>query len=144
MKRASANRHQARQLIVQALYQWEYNQTNYLTLRKNFAEKLKKSKVDNEYFEIVVLDILLKVQAIDNSFTPHLDRSLGELDPISRAICRLGTYELMHRLDIPYKVIINEALELAKLFGADASHKFINGVLDKVAQHERQAEYKTK
>ena len=90
-----------------------------------------------EYFDEALQGIWQQLSTIDTTYAPFVTRSLDSIDPITKAVCRLGTYELLCQKSIPYKVAINEAMELAKSFGADASFKFINSVLDQVAQHVR-------
>ena len=84
----------------------------------------------------------LDIAAIDAAIEPHLDRTLDGVDPVERAILRIATYELQTHLDIPYRVVINEAVELAKMFGADQGHKFVNGIMDKMAAQLRAVEVK--
>ena len=97
-------------------------------------------KVDLDYFHELIHEISSKVDGIDDAFMPHLDRKFHELDHVERAILRIGTYEMLHRIDVPYRVVINEGIELAKDFGATESHKYVNGVLDRVAKEHRKLE----
>jgi N utilization substance protein B len=96
--------------------------------------------VDLEYFQALLHGVPACVDELDATFQPLLDRKLEELDPIEHTLLRMGTFELRERLDVPYKVVINEAVALAKKFGATDSHKYINGVLDKAARQLRKAE----
>ena len=96
---------------------------------------------DGEYFSAVLKGVVGDVDALEALFSPVLDRRLGELDPIERNLLRLGTFELRDRIDVPYKVVISEAVALAKKFGATDSHRYINGVLDKVARDLRTVEH---
>ncbi|EFL79639.1 transcription antitermination protein NusB [Actinobacillus pleuropneumoniae serovar 6 str. Femo] len=89
--------------------------------------------VDLPYFRKLLRGTVLYVEAIDNDLRPFLDRAEDEVDPIERTILRLSAYELKYELDVPYKVVINEGIEVAKVFGSDDSHKYINGILDKLA-----------
>lgn len=89
--------------------------------------------VDTPYFRRLFRQTAENVDAVDQIMMPYLDREVSELDPIEKAILRLAVYELKFELDVPYKVVINEAIEVAKVFGAEDSHKYVNGVLDKVA-----------
>ncbi|MEH6466859.1 MAG: transcription antitermination factor NusB, partial [Porticoccus sp.] len=100
------------------------------------------SKVDTDFFRELLHGIPKKLDEIDGIYELHLDRKLGDLDPISRALLRMGTYELSFRIDVPYKVVINEAVNLAKKFGPTDAHKYINGILDKVAMATRAVEVK--
>ncbi|HEV2321090.1 MAG TPA: transcription antitermination factor NusB, partial [Gammaproteobacteria bacterium] len=95
---------------------------------------------DTEYFEALFKGVVAGSADLETAFSPHLDRPAAQLDPIERGILLLGTYELKERLDVPYKVVLNEAVELAKDFGAEESHKYINAVLDKTAVELRRAE----
>ena len=100
------------------------------------------SKVDVEYFHDIVHHVPANLEELEAAFTPYLDRAIGDLDPIELSLLRLGSYELVKRIDIPYKVVINEAVSLAKKFGATDGHKYINGVLDKLAAQVRTIEIK--
>ena len=98
-------------------------------------------KVDMVYFQAILRGVVENVETLDTKIKPYLGRLPEELDPIEKAVLRIATYELTERMDVPYRVIINESIELAKSFGAEESHKFINGALDKAVktlrQHER-------
>ena len=126
-------RHKARFLALQAIYQWQFTTEGEAGIKEQFLEKLNSKKVDVEYFYDLLEGVLKNVAVIDEAIVPLLDRKLKDLDKVELAVLRLATYELMHRLDVPYKVIINEALELTKSFGSIEGYKYINGVLDKVA-----------
>ncbi|MFU8797644.1 MAG: transcription antitermination factor NusB [Gammaproteobacteria bacterium] len=136
-----ATRRKARHFIVQALYQWQMAGHDIGVIEHQFLTQTDMDKqVDLTYFRELLRAILSDVEKVDAKMEGFLDRKLTELDPIEQAILRLGTYELTQRLDIPYKVAVNEALELAKLFGSPDSHKYVNGVLDKVAKQFRHVE----
>jgi N utilization substance protein B len=98
------------------------------------------SKVDMEYFQALLNGVAQKVEELDATIKPYLGRLPEELDPVEKAILRIATYELVERMDVPKKVVINEAIELAKSFGAEDSHKFVNGVLDKAIKTLRKDE----
>jgi len=100
------------------------------------------SKVDMEYFHEILHGVPRELSALDEIITPLLDRDTEEMTPVELSILRLATYELAHRIDVPYKVVINEAVELAKSFGATDGHKYVNGVVDKIAQLVRTVEVK--
>ena len=100
------------------------------------------AQTDVAYFSELVQCIPVRVAELDARLTPYLDRPVAELDPVELAILRIGVCELAHHPEIPFRVIINEAVELAKVFGAEQSHRYINGVLDKVARDLRRAELK--
>ena len=127
-------RRRARRLALQALYQWHFTGNDLSDIEVHLVGEADMKKVDSEYFHELLHTIPAQLSDIDSQFEPHLDRAIKDVGPIELAILRIATYELTQRTDIPYKVAINEALELAKIFGADESFKFINGVLDKVAK----------
>ena len=134
-----AQRRKARRLVLQALYQWLMSGSDPLVISKQYREETL-GKVDWNYFEEVFSEIPGATQKLNESLEPLLDRELAALDPIEKAILYLGTFELANRIDVPYRVVINECVELAKVFGATDSHKYINGVLDKLAFELRPAE----
>lgn len=136
----AAERRKARHYGLQALYQWYMAQAALNEIEAEFRTDYDFSHVDNDYFHAILHEVPAQIDELEAIFTPMLDRSLKELDPIERSLLRLGTWELARRIDVPYKVSINEAVSLAKKFGATDSHKYINGVLDKVARQLRQAE----
>ncbi len=138
-----AQRRKARTLIVQALYQWHISKSEPLEIEAQFHEQ-NGGKIDWAYFAEVFLEIPKQQESLDQLIAPLLDRELKSLDPVERALLYLGTFELAHRIDIPYKVVINECVELAKTFGATESHKYINGVLDKLAAKLRSVELSAK
>lgn len=129
----AGNRHLARQAAVQALYQWDLTEQAPETILEHFIREHDTTDIDEEYFQLLVRQVPLYHQELEAHIVPMLDRDLDDVDPVERAILRIGAYELEYRPDIPRKVVINESVELAKTFGADLSYKFINGVLDKVA-----------
>ena len=138
-----AQRRKARTLIVQALYQWYVSKSDPLEIEAQFHEQ-NGGKIDWEYFSEVFLEIPKQQEALDKHISPLLDRELNSLDPVERALLYLGTFELANRIDIPYRVVINECVELAKTFGATDGHKYINGVLDKLAKNLRSVELSSK
>ncbi len=136
----AAERRKARHYGMQALYQWHMAEAPLNAIEAEFRSDYDFSHVDSGYFHALLHDVPARVDELEALFTPLLDRSLDELDPIERTLLRMGTWELAHRVDVPYKVAINESVALARKFGATDSHKYINGVLDKVARELRQAE----
>lgn len=130
----------ARQAAVQALYQWQLTGQTPEDIESHFISDHELKDVDIEYFHRMVREVPLHLHELDDHLTPHLDRGIDEVDPVERAILRLGAYELEFCLEIPYKVVINEAVELAKTFGAEHGHKYVNAVLDKVAGKLRKSE----
>lgn len=136
-----ALRSKARHYAMQALYQWQMTKSPLNMIEAEYRTDNDMSKVDVDYLHELIHNVPANITAIETDFLPHVnDLSLEQIDPISLAILRLSVYELRYRLDVPYKVVINEALNLAKRFGATDSHKFINGVLDKVAPRLREVE----
>ena len=137
-----AARRKARHYGMQALYQWQMTKNAVADIELQFLADYDFAKVDVEYFHDIIHHVPANLAELEQAFIPHLDRAIAELDPIELALLRLGSYELVKRVDIPYKVAINEAVSLAKKFGATDGHKYINGVLDKLAQHVRATEIK--
>jgi N utilization substance protein B len=135
-------RSRARRYAMQAMYQWDLSGTDLPLIRRQFMEAEDFSKTDTNYFIELLSEAPKKVDIIDENITKYIDRPLEQLDPVERAVLRLATYELLYRLDIPYKVTINEAVKLTKKFGSEQGHAFVNGVLDKAAHKLRAAECK--
>lgn len=135
-----AARRKARHYGMQALYQWQMTKDPLADIELQFLSDYDFSRVDVEYFHDIIHQVPGNLEALETAFKPHLDRDISGLDPIELALLRLGSYELIKRIDIPYKVVINEAVALAKKFGATDGHKYINGVLDKLAQDTRAIE----
>ena len=133
-------RSNARKKAMQALYQWSMSDNDLNDIEVQFHDEQDMSKVDQDYFHTLLHEIPAHVEELDGAFTPLMDLKGKEIDPVEQAILRLSTYEMTSRLDVPYRVVINEAIQLARTFGADQSHKFINGVLDKLARQHRQLE----
>jgi N utilization substance protein B len=132
----------ARQRALQALYQWQMTGQDLADIDKQFMEEQDMQKVEKKYFHELLHQIPTCLSELDALSGEVLDRGIEQVDPVERAILRIGIYELKHRIDIPYRVVINEAVELAKIFGAEQGHKYINGILDKVAQKVRTIEIK--
>lgn len=136
----AAERRKARHYGMQALYQWHMAGAPLAVIEAEFRADYDFSHVDLEYFQDLLHSIPACIDELEETLKPLLDRELDELDPIERTLLRMGTYELARRPDVPYKVVINEAVALAKKFGATDGHKYINGVLDKVARQLRKVE----
>ena len=126
-------RRRARECAVQALYSWAISQNSPELVELNFMTEQDMNGVDKPYFRKLFRQTVENIETVDFAISPYIDRAFDELDPIEKAILRLAVYELRFESDVPYKVVINEAIEVAKVFGADESHKYINGVLDKIA-----------
>lgn len=130
---SSSNRHNARKAAVQALYQWDITQQDQDQIERNFEQIHDLKNLDRKYLREIMNEVPNVTEELENTISPFLDRSFTSLDPVERAILRLGAYELSYKADVPTKVVINEMIELAKVFGADHSYKFINGVMDKMS-----------
>uniref|UniRef100_UPI003519E637 transcription antitermination factor NusB n=1 Tax=Aquipseudomonas alcaligenes TaxID=43263 RepID=UPI003519E637 len=137
-----AQRRVARSLAMQALYQWHMAGQSLNEIEAQFRVDNDFSGVDGAYFHDILTGVARQKTELDASFAPFLSIPLEELDPVELAILRLSAWELTSRVDVPYKVVINEGIELAKVFGATDGHKFVNGVLDKLAPVLRAAEVK--
>jgi N utilization substance protein B len=135
-------RTQSRRVALQALYQWHLNHSEFHDIIKQFNEDGRLSNLDIELFNELVDALSTQHEALDALYADLLDRKVSMIDPIEKIILRMGVYELKNSLAVPYKSVLNEAVELTKSFGAEASHKYINGILDKVAQNLRAAEIK--
>jgi len=130
----------ARERALQALYQWDMAGSESSTVKREFLERQDMTRVDVAYFERLFKGVSHAVEAVDSALADGLDRPLVEVDPIERAILRIAAYELVHVLDTPARVIINEGVEITKRFGADNGHRYVNGVLDRLASQLRPIE----
>lgn len=127
-------RRKARELAVQATYSWQVSQNPVNEVEVNFIVDNSKRRFDIEYFQLLLRGVTSNINDIDNTISPYVDRPLDDIDQVEKAILRVAIFELKDCTDVPYRVVINEAIELAKAFAADDSHKFVNGVLDKVVK----------
>ncbi|MBI2396726.1 MAG: transcription antitermination factor NusB [Xanthomonadales bacterium] len=137
-----AARSRARRRALQATYAWQVSGTSMRGIIEQFKHEQEMEVADLAYFEDLLVNIEQHCDELDAAISPHLDRSIASVDPIERAVLRLAAYELIHRLDVPYRVVINEAIETTKRFGADFGHTYVNGVLDKLARAVRGSEYR--
>jgi N utilization substance protein B len=135
-------RHKARSFAVQALYQWQLTGDDVTEILVQFVADMNPNKTDIDYFQQILRGVPANISRIDSAFESYLDRALGELGPIELSVIRLAVYELIACPELPYKIVLNEAIELAKVFGPEESHKYINGILDKVAGKIRAVEVK--
>lgn len=135
-------RREARNFALQALYQWQMAGSGINDIEAQFRSDNDMAQTDTGLFNELLHGVPAKASELDAQLEPHLDRALNDLDPIELTILRMGNFELAHRIEVPYKVVINECVNLAKTFGATESHKYVNGVLDKLARVLRQAEVK--
>ena len=133
-------RTQSRRVAMQALYVWEMTHNDINEIIKNFSEDGLLVDLDFDLFKELLTNVTADATDLDDLYASLLDRSVSMIDPIERAIMRIGVYELKSKQQIPYKVVINECVELAKRFGAEEGHKFVNGILDKVAKQLRPLE----
>lgn len=125
-------RHKARHFAMQAIYQWQMTKQSPSDIEKQFLEDQPVRGADLDYMHDLILGVVSNYQYLDEIYSPYLSRPLEDLDYVDKAILRLASFELRFRQEIPYKVVINEAIILAKEFAEQDSHKFVNGVLDKV------------
>ena len=140
MRNLTRGRSIARKCAMQALYQWQLTQQSSAEITSQFVGSEEMHGGDVAYFEELVRECIQQHEAIDQSLVEYLDRPLEQLDPVEHAILFIGMYELAHRIDIPYRVVINEGVELSKRFGATDGHRYVNAVLDKAARAKRTAE----
>ena len=136
----SRQRSKARSLAAQALYQWQMAGQPVSDILAQFLTEHAETRFDRDYFRDLLEGVPRELTALDEALAPALDRDIERVDPVERAILRLGAYELLRHPEIPYKVAINEAVELAKLFGAEQGHRYVNGVLDRTARRLRALE----
>ena len=127
----TGSRHMARRSVVQALYQWELTGQLGAGVEDSFLDDWGLEGVDQEYFKQLVRGVLKTTAEVDGILEQCLDRDLTSVDPIERTVLRIGTYELRFRSEIPVRVVLNEAIELARVFGAEEGYRFVNGVLDR-------------
>jgi transcription antitermination protein NusB len=134
-------RSRARRRALQAVYAWQLSGNPIARVIDEFRHEQDMEIADLDYFEDLVRGVEKHCAELDGALLPHLDREIDRVDPIERAALRIGAYELRYRIDVPYRVVINEAVEVAKRFGTDYGHTYVNGVLDKIAAEWRAAEF---
>ena len=135
-----AARSRARRRALQAVYAWQLSQSPVEKVIENFRAEQDMDVADLEYFEQLVRGVAEHAEQIDAVLARYIDRDVAQVDPIERAVLRIAGYELAYRLDVPYRVVINEAIETTKRFGAEQGHTYVNGVLDRAAAEWRAAE----
>lgn len=135
-------RRRARELALQGLYQWLLSHEDTGVIEAHLADAPGFERCDREHFEAVLSGAIAEADSLRASFVPFLDRPVAELSPVEHAALMIGSYELMHHQEIPYRVVINEAVELTKSFGGTEGFRYVNGVLDKVAAQLRANEHK--
>ena len=133
-------RARARRRALQAVYAWQISGGNLQQRLAQFAHEQAHEVADLVYFEDLVRGVLAERAGLDAALAPYLDRTVEEVDAIERAVLRLAAYELLHRPDVPYRVVLNEAIEIAKRFGSEHGHTYVNGVLDQASAEWRVAE----
>lgn len=141
---AKSARHRARELALQGIYQWRMSGGDHLEIEKTTRAEKSLGRYDVELFSQLLRGVVDHNEALVAAITPHLDRDMNELSPIEFSVLLLGAFELSRHPEIPYRVAINEAVELAKTFGGTDGHKFVNGVLDKLAAQVRAVEIAAK
>jgi N utilization substance protein B len=133
-------RRRARELAMQGVYQWRLSGEDIAAIEQMTRDEKSLGRYDAELYSDLLRGTLNRVPVLTEAITPHLDRPVGELSPVEYSVLLIATYELAHHPETPYRVIINEAVELAKTFGGSDGHKFVNGVLDKLAAQLRTVE----
>lgn len=134
------DRRRSREFALQGLYQWQLAKTEPAAIARQLAESRGFDKIDVEYFDALLQGAIAAAPELESAIAPLLDREIGRLSPVERSILLLAGYELAHRPEVPYRAVINEAIELAKSYGGTDGYKFVNGVLDKLAARLRSAE----
>ena len=131
------DRQRARRRALQALYQWQINRQDAEEIVRQFRDTQDFSLVDEEFFEELVCGVIAEQESLDGSLQPCLDRPMVQVDIMEQAVLRLGAWELLHYPEVPFRVILDESIDLAHRFGAEQGHAFVNGVLDKAAKSWR-------
>lgn len=141
---AKSLRHRARELAMQGVYEWRLSGKNAKLIENGTRDEKSLGRYDTEFFGQLLNGAIAQHEELAAQIAPHLDRKVDELSPVEYSVLLLGAYELTHHPEVPYRVVINEAVELAKTFGGSDGHKFVNGVLDKLAAQVRAAEVAAK
>ncbi|MDK1023810.1 MAG: transcription antitermination factor NusB [Gammaproteobacteria bacterium] len=136
-----AQRRKARRFVMQSLYQHKISGTSIAEIEQQFLQDHDMRKVDLDYFHDLLMGIADQQANIDAEIQTAIDRDFSELDPVELSILQLGVYELIHRIDVPYRVVINEGVELAKIFGATDGYKYVNSILDILSRKHRSMEH---
>ena len=135
-----AARSRARRRALQALYAWQMSNSPVDKVIEQFQAEQDMEIADLEYFEALVRGVVANVDGLDAVLAKYIDRGMAQVDPIERAVLRIAGFELAHRPDVPWRVVINEAIETTKRFGAEHGHTYVNGVLDRAAAEWRAQE----
>jgi N utilization substance protein B len=136
-RKSKSSRRRSREFALQGLYQWQLAHTDPVMIATHLAETQTYEQCDADYLRELLHGTIREAQALEQAIAPGLDRPFAELSPVERGVLLLATYEMLHHPDVPYRVVINEAVELAKSFGGTDGHKFVNGVLDKLTPQLR-------
>jgi len=134
------SRRKAREFALKAIYEWKLSGNDVASIAQHLRDEEGYASIDDKYFLALVNGATQEAAALEAALTPYLDRSLNALSPIESAVLLIGAYEALHCLDVPYRVVINEAVELAKSYGGTDGHKYVNGVLDKLLPKVRPTE----
>jgi N utilization substance protein B len=135
-----SSRRRSREFVLQGLYQWQLAKADPATIARELADARGFDKIDADYFRELLHGVVAHAADLEAAIAPCLDRQFSALSPVERAILLMAGYELVHREEVPYRVVINEAVELAKVYGGTDGYKFVNGVLDKLAARRREAD----
>ena len=138
----TSTRTRARRLALQGLYEWQVSDNKPAEIETQYLIEKQTGNVDVGYFRELIRKIPLHCEELDGHIAPLISRPLDEVDLVELAVLRLGTYELLFHPEVPYRVVINEAVELTKMFGADQGHRFVNGIMDRLAASLRSLEVK--
>lgn len=130
----------ARRLALQALYQWHMSGGEVYEIEAQFLATNDINKIDTAYFHQLLSGVITHHQLLETTFSPYLDRSIDQLNPVELSVLRLGSYELLYCFDLPYRIVLDEAVSLAKLFGSQDGHRYVNGVLNNLARQVRTVE----
>ena len=136
-------RGKSRRFAMQAIYQWQMTGDSITGIKQEFFEENNFSAIDAEYFSELVSGVASSISELDPFLEKNMSRSVESVDPVERSILRIAVYEFIHRFDVPYRVVLNEAVNIAKEYCAENSHGFVNAVLDKVAKEVRHIEVKS-
>ena len=139
-KAGNRGRVRARRCAVQALYQWQLNAQEPSDIIREFVAEREFDQVDVDYFNALMHDIPAEFEQLTSDLRACIDREWDKLDPVERSVLLIGAYEMRHRLEVPYRVVINEGVELCKMFGTVEGHRYVNGVLDRLAHAQRAVE----
>ncbi len=143
-KNLAKARGKSRRLAMQAIYQWQMTGDSIAGIKQQFLDENNPTKFEVEYFTELVSGVASTVSEIDKLLEKYMNRTIESVDPVERSILRIGAYEFINRLDVPFRVVLNEAVTITKEFCSEKSHAFVNAVLDKVAKEIRQIEVQAK